>query len=37
VSIEESLQAFKGICAGEYDALPEAAFYMVRPDPFSIF
>ena len=29
VSIEETIRGFKGICAGEYDHLPEAAFYMV--------
>jgi len=29
VSLEDSINAFKGIVAGEYDALPEAAFYMV--------
>ena len=29
VSLEENIAAFKGICAGEYDTLPEAAFYMV--------
>ncbi len=34
MSIEENLLAFKGICAGEYDALPEAAFYMVSPNSF---
>jgi F-type H+-transporting ATPase subunit beta len=25
----ESIRGFKGILAGEYDALPEQAFYMV--------
>jgi F-type H+-transporting ATPase subunit beta len=29
VSIEETIRGFKGICAGEYDHLPESAFYMV--------
>merc|ERR1711966_271366 len=29
VSLAECISAFKGIVAGEYDALPEAAFYMV--------
>ncbi len=29
VPLEETIKAFKGICAGEYDHLPEAAFYMV--------
>jgi len=29
VSLEETIRGFKGICAGEYDHLPEAAFYMV--------
>ena len=29
VSLEETVRGFKGICAGEYDHLPEAAFYMV--------
>ncbi len=29
VSIEDTVRGFKGICAGEYDHLPEAAFYMV--------
>jgi F-type H+/Na+-transporting ATPase subunit beta len=29
VSLEETIKGFKGICAGEYDHLPEAAFYMV--------
>jgi F-type H+/Na+-transporting ATPase subunit beta len=31
VSIEDTVRGFKGICAGEYDHLPEAAFYMVGP------
>ncbi|AZL15687.1 F0F1 ATP synthase subunit beta [Rickettsiales endosymbiont of Stachyamoeba lipophora] len=29
VSLEETIQGFKGLIEGEYDALPEAAFYMV--------
>ncbi|PCJ60674.1 MAG: F0F1 ATP synthase subunit beta [Rhodospirillaceae bacterium] len=29
VSLEETIKGFKGIVAGEYDDLPEAAFYMV--------
>ncbi len=29
VSLEETIKAFKAIVAGEYDHLPEAAFYMV--------
>ena len=29
VPLEETIRGFKGICAGEYDHLPEAAFYMV--------
>ncbi len=29
VSLEDTLKGFKGLCAGEYDHLPEAAFYMV--------
>ena len=29
VSIEDTIKGFKGIVAGEYDHLPEAAFYMV--------
>lgn len=29
VSIKETIRAFKGILAGEYDHLPEQAFYMV--------
>jgi len=31
VKIEDTVRGFKGICAGEYDHLPEAAFYMVGP------
>ena len=29
VSLEDTIKGFKGIVAGEYDYLPEAAFYMV--------
>ncbi|NBC34169.1 MAG: F0F1 ATP synthase subunit beta [Alphaproteobacteria bacterium] len=29
VSLEETVRGFKGICAGDYDHLPESAFYMV--------
>ena len=29
VSLEETIKGFKGIVAGDYDHLPEAAFYMV--------
>ncbi len=29
VSLEDTIKGFKGIVAGEYDELPEAAFYMV--------
>ena len=29
VPLEDTITAFKGIVAGEYDHLPEAAFYMV--------
>jgi F-type H+-transporting ATPase subunit beta len=29
VSVEESVQSFKAICDGEFDDLPEQAFYMV--------
>jgi F-type H+-transporting ATPase subunit beta len=29
VKLEDTIKSFKGICAGEYDHLPEAAFYMV--------
>jgi F-type H+-transporting ATPase subunit beta len=29
VPVEETVKSFKAICAGEYDHLPEAAFYMV--------
>ncbi|MHB1301891.1 MAG: F0F1 ATP synthase subunit beta [Acidiphilium sp.] len=29
VPVEETVRSFKAICAGEYDHLPEAAFYMV--------
>jgi F-type H+-transporting ATPase subunit beta len=29
VSLEDTIKGFKALCAGEYDHLPEAAFYMV--------
>ena len=29
VKLEETIRGFKGIVAGEYDHLPEGAFYMV--------
>ena len=29
VSLKDTISAFKGILAGEYDDLPEQAFYMV--------
>ena len=29
VNLEETIKGFKGIVAGEFDELPEAAFYMV--------
>ena len=29
VSLEDTIKGFKGIVAGEYDHLPESAFYMV--------
>jgi F-type H+-transporting ATPase subunit beta len=29
VPLEESIRGFKAICQGDYDHLPEAAFYMV--------
>jgi len=29
VNLEDTIKGFKGICAGEYDHLPEASFYMV--------
>ena len=29
VKVEDTIRAFKGIVAGDYDHLPEAAFYMV--------
>ncbi|MCZ2203629.1 F0F1 ATP synthase subunit beta [Bartonella sp. A05] len=29
VSLEDTIKGFKGLCAGDYDDLPEAAFYMV--------
>jgi F-type H+-transporting ATPase subunit beta len=29
VSLEDTIAGFKGLVAGEYDHLPEGAFYMV--------
>jgi F-type H+-transporting ATPase subunit beta len=29
VKIEDTIKGFKGLCNGDYDHLPEAAFYMV--------
>jgi F-type H+-transporting ATPase subunit beta len=29
VSLKDTIRGFKGICEGEYDHLPEQAFYMV--------
>ena len=29
VKLEDTIKGFKGIVAGDYDDLPEAAFYMV--------
>jgi F-type H+-transporting ATPase subunit beta len=29
VGLEDTIKGFKGICAGDYDHLPESAFYMV--------
>ena len=29
VALEDTIKGFKGLCAGEYDHLPEPAFYMV--------
>ncbi len=29
VDLADTIKGFKGLCAGEYDHLPEAAFYMV--------
>jgi F-type H+-transporting ATPase subunit beta len=29
VSLEDTIKGFKGLVEGEYDDLPEAAFYMV--------
>jgi F-type H+-transporting ATPase subunit beta len=29
VSLQDSIKAFNGIVAGDYDDLPEQAFYMV--------
>jgi F-type H+-transporting ATPase subunit beta len=29
VAIEDTIKGFKGLCDGDYDHLPEQAFYMV--------
>jgi F-type H+-transporting ATPase subunit beta len=29
VKVEDTVKGFKGICEGEYDEIPEQAFYMV--------
>ena len=29
VELDDTIKSFKGLCAGDYDHLPEAAFYMV--------
>jgi F-type H+-transporting ATPase subunit beta len=29
VSLADTIKGFKGLCAGDYDHLPEQAFYMV--------
>ena len=29
MKIEDTIKGFKGLCDGDYDHLPEAAFYMV--------
>jgi F-type H+-transporting ATPase subunit beta len=31
VNLEDTIRSFKAICDGQYDHLPEAAFYMVGP------
>jgi F-type H+-transporting ATPase subunit beta len=31
VPLKDTIRGFKGILAGEFDALPEQAFYMVGP------
>ena len=31
MELKDTISSFKAICAGEYDDLPEAAFYMVGP------
>ena len=31
VDLKDTISSFKAICAGEYDDLPEASFYMVGP------
>jgi F-type H+-transporting ATPase subunit beta len=29
VQLEDTIKSFKAVCEGDYDHLPEAAFYMV--------
>ena len=29
MELEDTIKGFKALCAGEYDHLPESAFYMV--------
>jgi len=29
VDLEDTIKGFKGLCEGEYDDLPEAAFFMI--------
>ena len=29
LSVKETIEGFRGICEGKYDAVPEQAFYMV--------
>src|SRR5262249_35903298 len=31
VEMQDTIRGFKGLCEGQYDRLPEAAFYMVGP------
>ena len=31
MKLEDTVRSFAAICKGEYDHLPEAAFYMVGP------
>ncbi len=31
VALEDTIKGFKGLCEGQYDDLPESAFYMVGP------